>query len=116
MKAVATAHCCDLEVQRRILRKTAPFYQRLWSLVAGKDLGQNLLVHLVMFAEVRADAALTVMDCDHVDSLRFRCDAHILRIGCTTNPVLIPYRSRLLNSRSGMALMMAMIGRQNQGT
>jgi hypothetical protein len=38
------------------------------------------------------------------------------RIGCTTDPVLIPYKSLVLKIRSGTALMMAMIGRQNQGT
>jgi hypothetical protein len=65
---------------------------------------------------VRADTALTFMDCDHVDSVRVRCDAHMLRIGCTTDPVLIAYRSRVLKIRSGTALMMAMIGRQNHGT
>jgi hypothetical protein len=75
-----------------------------------------LLVRLVVFAEVRADAALTFVDCNHLDSLRVRCDAHILRIGCTTDPVLIVYKSRVLNIRSGTALMMVMIGRQNHGT
>jgi hypothetical protein len=69
-----------------------------------------------VLAEMRADAALTVMDCDHVDFLRVRCDAHILRIGCTTNPVLIVYKCRDLNIRSGTALMMVMIGPQNHGT
>lgn len=84
--------------------------------MTGEDLGQHLLVGLVVFAEMRADAALTFVDCDHVDSLRAKYDAHILRIGCTTDPVLIAYRSRVLKIRSGTALMMAMIGRQNHGT
>jgi hypothetical protein len=42
-----------------------------------------------VLAEVGADPALTVVNCDHVDFLRVRCDAHILRNGCTTDPVLI---------------------------
>jgi hypothetical protein len=56
-------------VERGILRQTASLYQRLGSLLAGKYLGQHLPVSLVVFAEVSADAALTVVDCDHVGFL-----------------------------------------------
>lgn len=60
-------------------------HHRLRSLLADQDLGQYLLVGLVMLAKMCADTALTVMDCDHVEFLRVRCDAHILRIGGTTD-------------------------------
>ncbi len=89
LETVATAYCCDFQVQGCIFRQTASLYQRLRSLFAAEDLGQHLPVGLIVLAEVAADTALTVSNCDHVDFLRVRCDAHIVRIGCTTDPVLI---------------------------
>jgi hypothetical protein len=70
LETVATAHWRYLEVQGRILGQAAPFYQRLRGLFAAENLSQHLLISLVVFAEVSANTALTVVDCDHVVFLR----------------------------------------------
>src|ERR1700755_1788781 len=68
LKAITTADWRDFEMQSCVLRQAASLYQRLRSLLAGENLGQHLPVRLVVFPKVSANAALTVVDCDHVGS------------------------------------------------
>jgi hypothetical protein len=68
LKAIATAYWRDFKMQSCVLRQAASLYQRLRSLLAGENLGQHLPVRLVVFPKVSANAALTVVDCDHVGS------------------------------------------------
>src|ERR1700751_3911358 len=93
LETIAAAHCRYFEMQSRVLRQPAPLDQRFRSLLAGENLGQHLPVRLVVFTKVSTDAALTVVDCDHVGSLRVGCDAQIVFPGCTPDPVLIAYKS-----------------------
>ncbi len=62
-EAIAAADGGNLEVERCVLRMTAFIEERFVRLLAGEDGDEDIV--LVMFSEMTAYAALTVMNCLH---------------------------------------------------